>query len=80
MDKNYTANRGDTVTVRCFETDRARLTEYAARLTLETGQRWETAQVISWLLDVADGVRQAYQATPPQTQQRLARDRQSAAR
>ena len=64
---DYTANRGDTVTVRCFEADRDRLTEYAARLTMQTGKRWETAQVINWLLDTADGVSQVYQDFTPQT-------------
>lgn len=64
--QDYTARRGDTVTTRCFASDRDRIQQYAARLTLETGQRWEAAQVINWLLDVADGVSQVYQDFTPQ--------------
>lgn len=63
---DYPTLTGPTQPLRIFKSDKARFGLLQARLAVATdGQSWSQAQVLAWLLDMAEGLERFQKQEPP---------------
>jgi len=64
--EQYAAHREQSLTVRCFKSDKPRFDELQRRLVIASGgYAFSQGQVLNYLLDMADGIEAFVTQIPP---------------